>query len=272
MTVADEYSATAPLLPRASEEWSTTTLESPHHDFTDSNIDDDSQKAPPQGILPLNFQRVVQRNGITGTFVVDLDLQIPEELLAPISLSNPGERGRQNLFLQASNNVFNADVWTRRSQPSTSSELRKAAVTVRSTSSSYDLLQNELRLHIGSGTSCNLVIYTQSNLSLAIPSDLVGPVTLNVDSNSIYYSPSIRKRLITFGEEDGKRYCFLGDMKRENYTSRDAWQGSSISVTIAKSWGLGKLHMYALGEANPRPLIPRPPTEDSTESTCCVVV
>ncbi|TCD66590.1 hypothetical protein EIP91_001147 [Steccherinum ochraceum] len=213
-----------------------------------------ASQSPPTGI-PSNFQRVIQRNPIRGTFIISPELQVPEELLGLRDQCSDG--GPKNLYLEATKKEVDVDIWTVKAEPRMSVwpmlelelvDLVKAVVTVRSFGG-WSETPNKLRLHVGSGTSCALTVNsTSQDIHLALPSNLVGPITLNVRSNRVYFSESVRMRLVTFSEKDGQRQGFLGDAAKEGYTTRDAWLGSSLDVTLQST---GSLYLFALGEECP---------------------
>ncbi|TCD66584.1 hypothetical protein EIP91_001141 [Steccherinum ochraceum] len=205
----------------------------------------DQHSELPAGVPSSNFQRVVQSYGIKGTFIIDPELKVPEELLGPRS------QRRENLYLESTKRGVDVGIWTTRTPAElgvSEVEVVKAVVKVKVTS--WPVFDNRIDLHVGPGTSCDLVISARSDVYLAVPSDLVGPVTMNVTGNNVYYSASVRARLVTFSEEHGRRRCFLIDIREQNYTERKDWKGSSIEIALEDD-SEPRVLLFALGEEPP---------------------
>ncbi|TCD66587.1 hypothetical protein EIP91_001144 [Steccherinum ochraceum] len=199
-------------------------------------------------IRPSNFRRVTRDNlPITGMFVIDPDLEVPDDLLE----GPPSQKRLRNLYLKTNREV-DVDVWTKRHEPVPSNAgTGKVVVEMKAPGI---VSKHTIRLHVGHGTSCALNVYAKAHLYLAIPADLVGPINLDVGSDRIYFSDSVQSRLITFSETHGGRRCFLGDLRNDGYTHKDSWKGSSIAVTLESSAAI--LYIYTLGEKPPQASYP----------------
>lgn len=56
------------------------------------------------------------------------------------------------------------------------------------------------------------------SVHLAIPSSFTGPVCLQSRSGSITLSPAVLERTVIFSDIDGRRACFIGDVR--SYSKR----------------------------------------------------
>lgn len=64
------------------------------------------------------------------------------------------------------------------------------------------------------------------SVTVTIPSTFVGPVALSSQNGSISLSPAVQARTVVFSDVDGKRSCFIGDVR--NYSTYLAYRSLSV--------------------------------------------
>ncbi|KAL5498125.1 hypothetical protein ACEPAH_2255 [Sanghuangporus vaninii] len=222
-----------------------------------------SKRSPPD-VQATNYLSINHRMPISGTYVIDPRLEMPADLVS----DNPTKKA--NLLLQCGRGSITADIWLIDSEEPmahTGNENGQRAVIdvlCKSWMGKVDMKLYALTVRPFSLT----VTSNGGDISVALPSDFVGPITLSTGSlydtlrlssftpfspsgvgesrsssasassavrtvpysTSIVLSGAVQSRLVTFSEEDGKMTCFIGDYRHAGYTSRKDWTGSLVDI------------------------------------------
>ncbi|KZV91015.1 hypothetical protein EXIGLDRAFT_719745 [Exidia glandulosa HHB12029] len=187
------------------------------------NPNDASTVTAPPNVSRCNLLNIERSyNSITGTYVVDSTLVIPQSLLQPLSTEELESGGqRANLRLSAPYGRIKADVWMLDSPTQEPTRLMFNA-----TSASVDL-----RLHDLGNAPCKVTVQSgYSSVKLTLPRDYVGPLSLRSKYGSVGPLP---ERVATLSDAGGERRCFVGDLRAMG--NDGLWTGSTIEVTAPYS-------------------------------------
>ncbi|KAL5510960.1 hypothetical protein ACEPAG_3679 [Sanghuangporus baumii] len=267
-----------------------------HRPHTEAERDQQStprrvSKRSPTNIQATNYLSVNYRMPISGTYVIDPGLEMPADLVS----DNPTKKA--NLSLQCARGSITADIWIvdaeeQMAQIGNGSGQRAVIdVLCKSWMGKVDVKMYARSMRPFSLTATS----NCGNISVALPSDFVGPIALSTGSfydtlrlssftpfspsevresrnsrasassavsnvpynTSIVFSDAVRSRLVTFSEGDGKMMCFIGDYRRAGYTSRRDWTGSLVDIQS----GYGNLMVSFVDEV-----------EDNEEGSGCILM
>ncbi|KAL5524942.1 hypothetical protein ACEPAF_8811 [Sanghuangporus sanghuang] len=267
-----------------------------HRPHTEAERDQQSTprrvlKRSPPNVQATNYLSINYRMPISGTYVIDPGLDMPADLVS----DNPTKKA--NLLLQCTRGSITADIWLVDAEGQTvqigngSGQRAVIDVLCKSWMGKVDVKTYALTMRPFSLT----VTLNGGNISVALPSDFVGPITLSTGSlydslrlssftpfspsgvrdsrssrdsvsssvrtvpysTSIVFSGAVQSRLVTFSEGDGKMTCFIGDYRRAGYTSRKDWTGSLVNIQS----GYGSLMVSFVDEV-----------QDNEEGSGCILM
>ncbi|KAH7098303.1 hypothetical protein BKA62DRAFT_773525 [Auriculariales sp. MPI-PUGE-AT-0066] len=181
-------------------------------------------EAPP--ISRCNFLNIGRpHNKIEGSYVVDPNFQMAEELLAPMTDDERVAGRRANLRLESAHGKVKTDVWVLDSNAMTVDGDDKSPsnwLYFYAPHSSADV-----RIHDLGNLPCRIeVITTHSTARLQLPRDFVGLLTIQRKHGSVEgLSPD---RVTTISEVDGLMKCFVGDISLLN--GQPQWKGHKLEI------------------------------------------
>lgn len=165
-----------------------------------------------------NFTTIINdNNSIKESFVIDPTLPMPRELVADT---------KKNLHVMSKNGHVTADIWLVKSGEERGSEPNHAVLDCQSKNGA-------VAVNLTSLTDCtyDLNVYSKNgHVTVAIPPDFVGPITIVAHNGSVKLSERVKERTTTFSDVNKKRTCFMGDFKALGYSVKKEWKGSSIEI------------------------------------------
>ncbi|EJD04783.1 uncharacterized protein FOMMEDRAFT_139513 [Fomitiporia mediterranea MF3/22] len=197
----------------------------------------------PPNMTVTNFLRIKRKNqSIKGSYVIDPDLHVPEELLSASASADKDSSSsdkediedemhgpRKNLEIECKNSSVTADVWlvgTETHDDVDGTERKRAELDVKSKNGS-------VTLRLESVTNHPFALHAHAkngSASVAIPTNFIGPVTISAVGSWVSLSNAMKERLVTYSEANGIRICFIGDIRKAGYTGRETWTGSIVDV------------------------------------------
>ncbi|EJD51047.1 hypothetical protein AURDEDRAFT_112071 [Auricularia subglabra TFB-10046 SS5] len=186
-------------------------------------------------------------NRLAGSYVIDPELEIPAEMLAPL---DEGQE-RKNLLIDVPRSDIDIDLWVVESRlaaqgivslpgdkvgPRTNVEIRGCNVTLRLHSTG----DRPIALKVTSANS--------TNIALEIPRSFNGPLTIQSRSGNIKFSPALEPMVATFSDYAEVRKCFIGNFKELGF-GQGAWEGSALELHSKT----GKISMRFVDEPTPKP-------------------
>ncbi|KZV96493.1 hypothetical protein EXIGLDRAFT_424708 [Exidia glandulosa HHB12029] len=200
--------------------------------------------APP--IARCNHVAIKRASGkLTGSYVIDPELEIPIEMLAPLGESEE----RKNLLVDVGYNEIDIDVWV--AQRTTIDGVPIAALgDVKHPRTTIDVAGSNiaLRLHSAGERPFALSVKADSSgsVNLELPRNFRGPLTIRSEKGNVKFSPAFEPLVATFSDYDDIRKCFVGDFKELQF-GQGPWEGSMIEITAP----YGKLNLRFTDEPAP---------------------
>ncbi|EJD51044.1 hypothetical protein AURDEDRAFT_160188 [Auricularia subglabra TFB-10046 SS5] len=177
--------------------------------------------APP--IPPCNHVAIKRPSGtkVSGSFVIDPELEIPTELLAPVE---EGEE-RKHLIIDVPNSQVDVDVWVV-PHPLFHSDTKSHTTNLEVHGSHV-----AMRLHSTGDRPISLTVKAghSGQVSLEIPSTFRGPMTIHNGNGNVKFSSALDPLVATFSDVDKVRKCFIGDFKQLGF-GQGAWEGSALEI------------------------------------------
>jgi len=177
-------------------------------------------------------------SSLKETLIIDPSLFIPP-FLRPQLTSGETEETRKSLRLESTHGNINADVTlVENTNTEIHSSQRNNRVTMLMHSSHGGITA---KIH-GQPNRVSFVLQAQSyngGIHLHIPRNFHGPIFVTYLHGSVRFSDAISRHLITFGEIDNTRRCFLGDFSQWKDT-REEWTGDELTVNVTH--GNVKIH------------------------------
>ncbi|KAH7104520.1 hypothetical protein BKA62DRAFT_463969 [Auriculariales sp. MPI-PUGE-AT-0066] len=160
------------------------------------------------------------QGGLTGSFVIDPELVIPIEMLAPLK---DGEE-RKNFLVDVGHNPVEIDAWVAPPQHTIDSKHPRTTIDLRGRNV-------RLRLHSSGNRPFGISASTayQSTIQLELPRDFRGPLTIKSQSGQVKFSPALEPLVATFSDYDDLKKCFVGDFKALEF-GQGAWEGSMVDI------------------------------------------
>ncbi|CAA7268870.1 unnamed protein product [Cyclocybe aegerita] len=163
-----------------------------------------------------------QHSSVRETLVIDASLFIPLFLRPSLP---PGEKAetQKNVKLESTHGHVYADITLVGNRKNT-----RAVMQMKSTHGGITA-----KIH-GPPTRSAFVLHAQAlngEVRLHIPRNFHGPVVISHRHGSVRFSDDISCELMTFGEVDSTRRCFLGDFSRWSDNS-GGWTGDELVVEV----------------------------------------
>jgi len=178
----------------------------------------------------VNYVSVTRtHSSVKETLIIDPSLFIPPLLRPPLTLGET-EETRKNLRLESTHGYVNADV--------TLAEITNTEIHSSQKNNRVKMLMRSIhggitaKIH-GQPNRASFVLYAKSNngeIRLHIPRNFHGPIFVTYHHGFVRFSNTISRDLITFGEVDNTRKCFLGDFSQ--WTDIEGWTGDELTVDV----------------------------------------
>ncbi|TDL24520.1 hypothetical protein BD410DRAFT_853045 [Rickenella mellea] len=199
-----------------------------------------------------NFLYIRREYGpVNGTWVINPDLVIPEDVLPPI----PPNTDRKNLTLISDFGTLNANVWIVPGGRKGIDGIVKPGDHTASAENSKPTTIEGLAMFGGYAETPFQLQATSKfgKVAVGLPRTFTGPITITNEFGKHVFSPAIEPQVSIFSDLGNTVKGFIGDTESSGY-SQGGWTGSSLEL-ICK---FGPINVYYVDELDKvKPFIKR---------------
>jgi len=182
-------------------------------------------------VRTVNFVSITRtHDSVKETLIIDPSLFVPPFLRPPLIMGET-EGTRRNLRLESTHGHVHADVTlVENINTEIHSSQRNNRVRMLMHSTHGGIIA---KIH-GQPNRAPFELdarATNGEIRLHIPRNFHGPISVTYAHGSVRFSEAISQHLLTFGEVDNTRRCFLGDFSQWTDT-REGWTGDELIVNV----------------------------------------